>query len=144
MTMRLLVGEYKGKGVTCELKLPPLTGGEPPATMPDEPARIRLIEFRGAVEDEKKALIPHVIIRVLRVGSQDHESAAEFLSDENGQFALRLDNGSYVAIFDYQGFRERILAFHLGNDGWQGVELAMIVDGSSVHDPPASEWKGGR
>jgi hypothetical protein len=143
-TMSLLVGEYKSNAVSCELKISSPDSTEPRAAMPDEPAKFRLREFRGVVEDKNKALIRHAIVRVLRADSPPEGYVAEFQADGKGRFALHLDQGDYVATFDYQGFRKRIVAFHLGNDGWQGVEVAMIADDSSSRDPPASEWKAGR
>ena len=135
--MSLLVGQFKGT-TRCALSIGIPISLDSGTSTPEEPSKLQLKEFRGVVVDQKKIPIPHVIVRVLR--SELAEGyLAQFQSDENGRFGLPLGEGSYIATFDYQGFRTRTILFRLG-EGWQGCELGMTLDGSAVHDPPAAEW----
>lgn len=56
---------------------------------------------------------------------------------------MKLEPGSYLAVFDYQGFRERRIGFDIDAKGWQGLRLIMEVGGLQTADPPPEEWIDG-
>ncbi len=119
------------KEVSKKAELPILTKRTPNVT---------LASFKGVVQDEGKAVIPRLKIEVLRRESLQTGPVARAESNEKGQFDLQLPQGSYVAVFSYQGFRRRSLAFTIGSKGWQGIQLTMIVGGLETEDPLPTEW----
>jgi 5-hydroxyisourate hydrolase-like protein (transthyretin family) len=146
-TLRLDVSNNGSGADACELKfVPPINAeqlrNEILETLARNAPSVQLKEFRGIVQDAGDAVIQRVKIEVLRKAALEKGNVAETLSNEKGQFALPLENGSYVAIFTYLGFKTRAMAFELGNQGWQGVRIAMTVGGSpSSPNAPPQEWK---
>ncbi|MGB8986345.1 MAG: carboxypeptidase-like regulatory domain-containing protein, partial [Candidatus Sulfotelmatobacter sp.] len=92
-------------------------------------------EFRGVVQNESGAVIPHAKIRVLRKSS-DKEDLAKIQSDEKGQFSLRLDRGTYLAVFQIPGFKNQVLGLKVANDGWDAFRLTMEIVGTATNVPP--------
>ena len=145
-TLRLGVSNNGSGADACELKfVPPISEEQQRKEMLEMLARnapnVQLKEFRGMVQDASEAVIPRLKIEVLSKGALEKGDVAEALSNEKGQFALSLEQGSYLAIFTYLGFRTRAIAFELGNEGWQGIRVAMTVGGSpSSPNAPPQEW----
>jgi len=110
-------------------------------TLARDAPNVRLKEFRGVVQDASDAVIPGLKIEVLRKAALEKGDLAQTLSNEKGQFTLPLDRGEYLAVFTYQGFKTRAVAFKLANEGWQGIRIAMTVGGSpSSPIAPPQEW----
>jgi hypothetical protein len=143
---RLGVSNNSEGAVTCEMRfVPPISAEQQQrdklaALVKDAPS-VQLKEFRGIVQDEAEAVIPHQKIRVLRKGAIEKGDVAETLSNEKGRFALPLDRGDYVAIFSCLGFRTRAIAIEIGKEGWRGVRIAMSTGGPSASPNAAPlEW----
>jgi hypothetical protein len=138
--MSLLVSGEGQKTVRCEMSLLPLAVPETFATLAAGAPQIRLSEFRGVVQDETGAVIPRLKIEVRSKKFLDKGAVAEAQSDQMGQFILHREDGSYLAIFNFPGFRRRVVSFDVGTGGPRGLRLTMIVEGSSTSDPPLEEW----
>ena len=141
--MRLIVGEFEGTPTTCTLKLQSSAAIMSTTEPEEEPNYLALKQFSGMVVDGTNMPMPRVIVRVFRLGLTNYLSDNylwEFQADSKGQFIRLLEKGDYMATFDYQGFKTRTVAFHLGSDGWPGFQVSLTPE----HDPPATEWEGDR
>jgi hypothetical protein len=139
----ILLVDYDQAATKCEMKLGPLAVPETLDAMAAAAPSIHLSKFEGIVQDELGAVIPRLNVEVRKKENPDEGPVAEVQSSQIGRFNLNLENGSYVAVFSLRGFRQRVLAFDIGNDGWPGVRVTMAVGGGMTHDPPPEEWNPG-
>ena len=137
-TMFLTVSNDGDDTARCEIKLTPPDAPRAFDSLPEPSANISVRELRGVVQDASGAVIQHAKIRVLRK-SADKEDLAKVQSDEKGQFSLRLDRGTYLAVFQVPGFRTRVVSLKVAKDGWDGFRLTMEISGTATNVAP-EKW----
>ena len=96
-------------------------------------------EFRGVVQDDFGAVIPRTKIRILRKKSPDDGDLASTQSDERGQFLLPLREGTYLAVFEFAGFKRQVVGITVAKNGWEAFLLTMAIYGSATNAPP-EKW----
>jgi hypothetical protein len=104
----------------------------------EAPITIWVQQLRGVVQDASGAVIQKVKIEILRKrsGSEvDENPVVKIGSNDRGQFSSDLENGAYVAIFEYPGFNVTAFSFEVDPKGWKGLELTMQV-GDMNRTPP--------
>jgi hypothetical protein len=135
-TKFLTISSDDGTASRCEIKLtppdPPRVFGSPP----EQIASIRVLEFRGVIEDPTGAVLPNTKIRVLRKSS-DKADLADIQSDGNGQFSLHLDRGTYLAVFSIPSFKTQVVSLKISKHGWHAVKLTMELGATYV---PPEKW----
>jgi hypothetical protein len=137
-TMLLTVSNNGGIRSECNVELTPPETTKILDSFPEQTSSIRVREFRGIVEDELGAVIPHAT-QILRKPSDEHE-VARIHSDERGQFSLPLGHGTYIAVFKVPGFKTQVVGLKVSNDGWDAVRLTMEVAGTATNVPP-ERWE---
>lgn len=137
-TMFLTVSTDGGNAAMCEIELTPADAPRDLDWLADSTAIVRVRAFRGVVQDEFGAVIPHAKIRVLRKSSDksDKEDLATIQSDEKGQFSLDLDRGTYLAVFQFPGFKTQVVSLKVSKEGWDAVRLTMAITGTANSVPP--------
>ena len=103
------------------------------------PVSTELEEFRGVVQDTSQGVIPGIKIKVFLKKALDKPWVAEIESDQVGEFATQLDEGTYVAIFEGRHFKMRVLGFEISKKGWKGFRVTMEIEGNP-DDVPPQEW----
>jgi hypothetical protein len=87
--------------------------------------QVRLREFAGTVTDMSGAYIARAGLVVYVHPSGKEPSLIRLEADEQGQFSVPVNPGSYTAAFQSPGFRTRFVGFEIGPDASQ--ESASIV-----------------
>ncbi len=81
-------------------------------------------------------MIPRTKIRVISKKSPDHGDLAGTQSDERGRFSLPLHDGTYLAVFEFAGFKRQVLGITVAKDGWDAFRLTMEISGSATNVLP--------
>jgi hypothetical protein len=138
-TMFLTVTDDAAPQARCEIKLTPPDASQTFSALARQAVSIRVREFRGVVQDDFGAVIPHTKIRVLRKKSPDDGDLASTQSDERGQFLLPLREGTYLAVFEFAGFKRQVVGITVAKNGWEAFLLTMAIYGSATNAPP-EKW----
>lgn len=91
--------------------------------------RIRISKFSGLLVDSSGAAIPGADVVILRVTATASAEWIDMKSGDNGQFAVSLPDGMYVAFFQMPGFRTEIIAFEITDKAPVDLRIAMRVAG---------------
>jgi hypothetical protein len=90
-------------------------------------------EFRGIVQyDTVAAFIPKVKIRIFRKDELGKSYIGQIQSDEEGKFTMPLDKGTYVAVFQRNGFKMRSVGFEVGEKGDSELRLRLSSEAHQV------------
>lgn len=102
------------------------------ATLEKVPITNHLEVFRGTVTDQSGAVIPGAKIRIYRRGTGDEKVLQTLKAgkcaascEKAGQFETKLDPGTYVAEFLYQGFAPKLVGFEIVSSGSRQIDVVL-------------------
>jgi hypothetical protein len=92
--------------------------------------QVRVREFKGTVSDMSGAYISHAGLVVYVHPAEQESNLIRLEADEQGQFSVPLNPGSYTAAFQSPGFRTRYVGFTIGPDASQDSASIVLQVGS--------------
>jgi Carboxypeptidase regulatory-like domain len=106
----------------------PLSAAEMLSAM-KQPVSAHVQQFNGVVLDPSGAPIPGADIAVTQTDPANADNLIELHSDQSGRFSKSLPEGTYVAIFRSQGFRDAVAVFEVTNKGTKDLQVKMTLGG---------------